>query len=98
MGGGIAAKLIAADGIFTERNNVGVAEEYPRAQTRTNHPFYDGGGARRAAAVQQDALLKKIAAVRQNRSKTFLMNILAWHSFVALETFKNNLHHLFRVS
>jgi len=39
---GITTKFIATDGIFPERDDVGVAEEYPRAQTLSYHPFDDG--------------------------------------------------------
>ena len=77
VGGGIAAKLVTADGIFIERNDVGVAEEYSGAQALADHPFDDGGRAGGAAAVQQDAVLRQVAALRRLRHKAFFMNMRA---------------------
>ena len=60
MRGGISDKLVAADGIFPERDDVGVAEEYSGTQAGADHPFDDGGRAGSAAAVQQDVLLREV--------------------------------------
>lgn len=79
VGGGIAAQLVAADLIFTERNYVGVAEEYSRTQPFADHPLDDGGRARRAAAMQQDALPRKVAPSRQLRNKSPFINIPVRH-------------------
>lgn len=80
VSGGIANQLVAANLIFPERNDVGVAEEYSRAQAGSDHPFDDGGRAGRAAAMQQDALLRKVAPFRRLWDESLLMNIPVRHS------------------
>ena len=77
--GGIADQFIAADGIFPERDDVGVAEEYSRTQTLADHPFDDGGRAWGAAAMQQDALLREVAAIRRFWTESLFMNIPVRH-------------------
>lgn len=79
MRGGISDKLVAADGIFPERDDVGVAEEYSGTQAGADHPFDDGGRAGSAAAVQQDVLLREVTTFRWLRHKHFLMNIPIFH-------------------
>lgn len=79
MRGGISDKLVAADGIFPERDDVGVAEEYSWTQTFTRHPLDDGGRTWSAAAVQQDVLLREVTTFRWLRHKHFLMNIPIFH-------------------
>ena len=64
MRGGISDKLVAADGIFPERDDVGVAEEYSGTQAGADHPFDDGGRAGSAAAMQQDAFLREVTTFR----------------------------------
>ena len=76
---GIADQFIAADGIFPERDDVGVAEEYPWTQTLSDHPFDDGGRAWGAAAMQQDALLREVAAIRRFWTESLFMNIPVRH-------------------
>ena len=63
--GGISDQLIAADGIFPEWDDVGVAEEYSGTQAHTDHPFDDGSRAGSAAAMQQDAFPRKVATFRR---------------------------------
>lgn len=79
MRGGISDKLVAADGIFPERDDVGVAEEYSGTQAGADHPFDDGGRAGSAAAMQQDVLLREVTTFRWLRHKHFLMNIPIFH-------------------
>lgn len=64
MRGGISDKLVAADGIFPERDDVGVAEEYSGTQAGADHPFDDGGRAGSAAAMQQDAFFREVTTFR----------------------------------
>ena len=79
MSGGVAAQFVTTYGIFMERDDVGVAEEYSGTQAGAGHPFDDGGRARRAAAMQQDALPRKVAPSRQLRNKSPFMNIPVRH-------------------
>ena len=65
MRGGISDKLVAADGIFPERDDVGVAEEYSGTQAGAGHPFDDGGRAGSAAAMQQDAFFREVTTFRR---------------------------------
>lgn len=65
MRGGISDKLVAADGIFPERDDVGVAEEYSGTQAGADHPFDDGGRAGSAAAMQQDAFFREVTTFRR---------------------------------
>ena len=62
-----------------ERDDVGVAEEYSGTQPLTDHPFDDGGRTGSAAAMQQDAFLRKVATPRRLRKESFFMNILVRH-------------------
>ena len=79
MSGGVAAQFVTTYGIFMERDDVGVAEEYSGTQAGADHPFDDGGRAGSAAAVQQDALLREVTTFRWLRHKHFLMNIPIFH-------------------
>lgn len=79
MSGGVAAQFVTTYGIFMERDDVGVAEEYSWTQTFTHHPLDDGGRAWSAAAVQQDVLLREVTTFRWLRHKHFLMNIPIFH-------------------
>lgn len=79
MSGGVAAQFVTTYGIFMERDDVGVAEEYSGTQAGADHPFDDGGRAGSAAAVQQDVLLREVTTFRWLRHKHFLMNIPNFH-------------------
>ena len=79
MSGGVAAQFVTTYGIFMERDDVGVAEEYSWTQTFTHHPLDDGGRAGSAAAMQQDVLLREVTTFRWLRHKHFLMNIPNFH-------------------
>lgn len=79
MSSGVAAQFVTTYGIFMERDDVGVAEEYSWTQTFTHHPLDDGGRAWSAAAVQQDVLLREVTTFRWLRHKHFLMNIPIFH-------------------
>lgn len=87
MRGGISDKLVAADGIFPERDDVGVAEEYSGTQAGADHPLDDGGRTWSAAAVQQDVLLREVTTFRWLRHKHFLMNIPIFHFHVKFSGF-----------
>ena len=79
MRGGVAAQFVTTYGIFMERDDVGVAEEYSWTKTFTHHPLDDGGRTWSAAAVQQDALLREVTTFRWFWHKHFLMNIPIFH-------------------
>lgn len=87
MRGGISDKLVAADGIFPERDDVGVAEEYSGTQADADYPLDDGGRTWSAAAVQQDVLLREVTTFRWLRHKHFLMNIPIFHFHVKFSGF-----------
>ena len=65
MSGGVAAQFVTTYGIFMERDDVGVAEEYSWTQTFTHHPLDDGGRAGSAAAMQQDAFFREVTTFRR---------------------------------
>lgn len=65
MRGGVAAQFVTTYGIFMERDDVGVAEEYSWTQTFTHHPLDDGGRAGSAAAMQQDAFFREVTTFRR---------------------------------
>lgn len=79
MSSGVAAQFVTTYGIFMERDDVGVAEEYSWTKTFTHHPLDDGGRTWSAAAVQQDALLREVTTFRWFWHKHFLMNIPIFH-------------------
>jgi hypothetical protein len=64
---GVPGKLVPAFDIFLIRDYVGVAEKDSRSQTLFHHPFYDGGGTRRATAMKEDPFLFQIHPIRQHR-------------------------------
>ena len=80
-------QFVTADGIFPERDDVGVAEEYSRTQALADHPFDDGGRAWGAAAMQQDALLREVAAIRRFWTEFLFMNIPVRHFIANLTIF-----------
>lgn len=65
MSGGVAAQFVTTYGIFMERDDVGVAEEYSGTQAGADHPFDDGGRAGSAAAMQQDAFFREVTTFRR---------------------------------
>lgn len=65
MSGGVATQFVTTYGIFMERDDVGVAEEYSGTQAGADHPFDDGGRAGSAAAMQQDAFFREVTTFRR---------------------------------